>query len=458
VQLRESYQLFQEGAEALSFVEQQGISIDVPYCLERLDWVKRKTDQSEARLQRSALGLAWIKRFAEKARWASTPQLRAVLYADLGAKPFKQSEKGEDSVDEESLRQTGVDGIDHLLQMRRLKKAKDVLGQFVKYQLDGKLYPSFSLHTVATYRSSSQNPNFQNVPKRDKEMMDLCRAAIKPSPGNILVEVDFSGLEVSIAACYHKDSVMMHYLNDPNSDMHADTAVEIFKVPRANDIKSLPGFGTLRQAAKNGFVFPQFYGDFYESCAFIMATTWCKLPHRADWRGTDGVAFNGAPIGQHMRSVGFDALSDFTEHVKRVEDNFWNKRFGQYNRWRKDWYARYQKQGGFTMKTGFRCSGVMAKNQVINYPVQGAAFHCLLWTLIQLVEALRGWRSKVIAEIHDSVIMDVHPDEFDAVVELAHRIATQDLQHLWDWIIVPLRIEVSAAGVDEPWSKIQPIT
>lgn len=452
--LAEAYRLFQDGSAALSVVEQRGIRIDVEYVREKIAWLDGKIEQNRRRLERSRLGVAWAKRFP-KVNYGSGPQLRAVLYADMRVEPFKKTQSGEEGIDEESLRQVDVEGVGNLLQMRRYKKMRDVLVGFDKYQVDGVLRPSFALHTVSTFRSSSLDPNMQNVPSRDPDGMEICRRAVVPSPGYIILEVDFKGIEVSIACTYHRDPRMREYLNDPKSNMHGDMARQIFWLP--DDYRPQKGDNfneVLRQSAKNGFVFPQFYGDWYESCAFNIAFTWCKLPRSGRWRETDGVQFRGVPLGRLMLDNGVKSLEEFAAHMKGIEDDFWNNRFRVYNRWRKKWYEAYQRTGRFEMKTGFVCAGHMARNQVINYPVQGAAFHCLLKVLIELVRRLRGWRSAVIGEIHDSMLIDCHPDEFREVVSLCHYLCSEWLLQQWTWIDVPMSVEVKASEVDGSWARM----
>jgi DNA polymerase I-like protein with 3'-5' exonuclease and polymerase domains len=454
VQLIDAYHLLQEGAEALSFVEEAGFRIDLEYCQEKLKWIDHKLQQAELRLKRSELGKAWQARYGSAWKHTSQPQLKHILYQDMRVKAYKQS--GEESTDEESLLQTGVDGAQHVLTLRRFKKARDVIYSLIRYSIEGRILPSYLLHTVQTYRSSCAEPNLQNVPKRDKEIMNICRRAFIPSPGHRLMEIDFSGIEVGIAATYHKDPVMLKYLNDPTSDMHSDMAQEIFILPRLNQsLKKLDGGDALRQSAKNGFVFPQFYGDYFVACAFNIACSWCKLPQSGVWKPDQGIVFNGKPIVQHLLEKDIDSLDVFTSHMEKVEKNFWNKRFKVYNEWRKSWYAEYQKTGEFEMKTGFKVSGLLHKNQVINYPVQGSAFHCLLKSLIEMVGRMKSWKSKVIGEIHDSMIIDAHPSEIDDICALAQKICTEELPADWPWIIVPMRVEIAASEIDGNWSEMK---
>lgn len=455
--LLDSYNLMHEGAIALAVAERNGIRVDVNYCREKIEWLGEKIEQAERRLRRTELYASWYRRYGSGTSLGSAPQLRSVLYADMGVKAFKQTEKGEDSADEESLRQTGVEGVEYLIRSRKCRKMRDTLLGFVRHQIEGRLYPFYSLHTVVTYRSSASEPNLQNIPSRDPEAMEVCRRAIIPSPGHQLLEIDFSGIEVAIAAAYHRDPTMLAYLHDPKSDMHSDMAKELFLLRGLNQsLKDVEGGGTLRQAAKNGFVFPQFYGDYYEPCAFNVAVNWAKLPQIRDWRPTDGIAFRGEPIGRHMLDNKLEALSDYVEHVKRVERDFWGHRFPVYKKWKEDWVAEYHRTASFQMYTGFRCSGVYSQNQAVNYPVQGPAFHCLLWTLIQVVNRARGWRSLIVGEIHDSVLIDAYPSEVAALVEMVEGIAARDLPEHWPWINVPMRVEAKASWVDGDWSDMGP--
>src|SRR4029077_4537362 len=99
----------------------------------------------------------------------------------------------------------------------------------------------------------------------------------------------------------------------------------------------------------------------------------------------------------------------FEEHVKKIERNFWDVRFRGYLDWKRDFYAEYLKRGRFDMLTGFRCEGVFEKNQVVNFPIQGSAFHCLLWALVDLQRWIikNKMGSLIVGQIHDSMLLDV---------------------------------------------------
>ena len=111
------------------------------------------------------------------------------------------------------------------------------------------------------------------------------------------------------------------------------------------------------------------------------------------------------------------------------------------------------------MKTGFTCRGILDYKTVSNYPIQGSAFHCLLWCFIQIVNELkkRNMKSKVIGQIHDSIIFDIYPPELQDVLKLVKKITTIDLPKHYDWIIVPMEVDAEISPVDGSWSDKEEI-
>jgi DNA polymerase I-like protein with 3'-5' exonuclease and polymerase domains len=97
----------------------------------------------------------------------------------------------------------------------------------------------------------------------------------------------------------------------------------------------------------------------------------------------------------------------------------------------------------------------MNKKQVCNYPGQNGGFMCLLWSFIKADEVMRNenWDTKLIGQIHDSILLDVLPSELEHVIETLYRITCSDLPKAWKWINVPLDVEMELCEVDQPWSK-----
>lgn len=434
----------------LSIVELNGIRIDMGLMAATKERMHKSIAGLKEEMEVEEPWKIWRKRFGTKTNITSRDQLATVLFSEMGFKARGETEGGRAATDEEAL---GY--VDHPFVKKwiRLAKYEKTLGTFLKgiekEVVEGRIHPSFNLHTARTYRSSSDSPNFQNFPVRDKEIAEIIRSLFIASDGCVLVENDFKGIEVSMSACYHHDDNFISYITTPGKDMHRDMAAQIYMLKSSQVDKDI------RYGAKNKFVFPQFYGDFYVACARNL-WEWISM---GKLKGPDGKS-----LKRHLRKKGIDRLGEcdpekepqegtFEKHLKEVEYDFWNRRFMKYGRWRKEWYQAYLRRGYFDLLTGFRVYGSFAKNAVVNYPVQGSAFHCLLWTLIQVNRALRryGMKSKVVGQIHDSLIGDIPVEELRDYLEIVEEITSSDLRVHWPWICVPMEIEYEIAPIGGNW-------
>lgn len=446
----DAVRLLHDGALALGRAEQAGMRIDVDYCRSKRDELEDRLAQLERNFRGTNLARHWQHYYGGKFNLKSNHQLARILYGVRKITPARTTESGQGSTDEEALRDLGIPELNDLIEYRKLDKIKSTYFEAIlREQVGGVLRPFFNLNTVITYRSSSNAINFQNIPVRDEESMQLVRRAFLPRRGRQLLEVDYGGIEVRVACCYTRDERLIH--DTLHGDMHRDMAIELYALDGLD--KHHAGEKNLRQGAKNGFVFPQFYGDYYGNCA----------PNLLKWARA-GTLRDGTPALVHLKDKGLVKLDrkgevrdaeDFTEHVKAVEDDFWNRRYKAYTEWKESWWEEYQRRGFIEMLTGFRCGGVMSRKDVVNYPIQGSAFHCLLWSFIEIDRIAReeGWDSRLIGQVHDSMLSDTHPDELEHVAETIRRVTCTELPKAWPWIIVPLEIEADLCPINQPWSE-----
>lgn len=446
---KDAYNLLHEGLLAHADIERDGMMVDVDYCERVKGELTERIKKAEGQLKGTKFFKHWQHTSKSRVNINSNPQLAHFLYGVKKIQPLKLTATGKGSTDEEALSQLGIPEVELILQMRKLKKIRDTyIDSFLREQVDGVVHPFFNLHIARSYRPSSNSPNFQNIPIRDEEAMEICRRAIIPRPGNQLLDTDYSGIEVLMACCYTQDEQLIY--DAINGDMHRDMAIELYMLDGLN--KGHKGESILRQGAKNGFVFPQFYGDYYGNCTPNL------IGH-----ARVGYLHDGTPALEHLESKGLikrnakgevTNIDKFTNHVQNIEDQFWNVRYRTYTKWKDKIWKRYQTRGYIELLTGFRCGGVMTKKQVNNTPIQGAAFHCLLWSLIRINEIRKGegWESKIIGQIHDDIVSDVVPKELNHVAETIERVTCKDLLKEWDWLIVPLKVEMELCGVDQPWS------
>jgi hypothetical protein len=246
---------------------------------------------------------------------------------------------------------------------------------------------------------------------------------------------------------------MIKYVKYPEkNNMHTDMAIQIYMLDEFHKEGSEK---ILRSGAKNGFVFPQFYGDYYLNNAVSLAT-WGKLPTQGQFNEKQGLELiTGKTLGQHLIQKDIHDFDDFVEHIKQVEDDFWNNRFKEYGKWKKNNVKEYYKNGYLKTLTGFVCSGFLSRNDINNYPIQGSAFHCNLYTFIKLNKEIkkRKLKSKLIGQIHDSIIIDACTKEVTLLMDLLKNIACVQLRKEWKWINVPLEIEANVFEPDAHWAS-----
>ena len=432
---REAYQLMHDGAIALAQVEATGVQIDVPYLERTIAKVGRRIDSETEKLKQTDEWKVWEKKYGREANLGSRPQLGQVLFKELGHTSRNKTKTGRFSTTADDLEKLDILFVRRLIEVEKLKKLQSTYLQgILRETVDGILHAFYNLHLARTYRSSSDSPNFQNLPIRDGKIAKLLRRAFIPRKGRVLVEVDYGGHEFKIAACFWKDPAMVDYASDPKKDIHRDMAMECYKLPVEQVTKKS------RFHAKNSCVFPQLYGDYYVNCAKNL------------WNAIDEVKLktaDGMGMKEHLSLYGVGDARAFELHIKHVEEQF-NRWFPVFAKEKYEWWDRYCCNGYFRTMTGFVVQGVYTRNQVFNFPVQGPAFHCLLWSLIRVVRWLRKhkMKSRVIGQIHDSLLLDVVKGELDDVLAAVKRITLEDLRKAWKWIIVPLGIDIEGSDVN----------
>jgi DNA polymerase I-like protein with 3'-5' exonuclease and polymerase domains len=274
------------------------------------------------------------------------------------------------------------------------------------------------------------------------------KGCVCPPEGYYLVESDYSSLEVHVAACYNKDPTLISYLEN-DYDMHRAVSKQCY-LYEDDFIEKNPKLAkTLRQAAKGDAVFSWFYGNYYKDVTLRLwktATNSNMIEHLAS-KGIKrlGLEFDHKE-GEWVEIPGPDA---FVTHIKNVEDDFWNKRYKVYNQWRKSWFANYAARGFFHTLTGFAWYGVEKRNFVINCPIQGSAFHCLLRSIIDIQAEIKrtAMDAAIACEIHDSIVAIVHKNHLHDYVAMSNHIMTTRLREQWPWIILRLKTEVEVSPV-----------
>lgn len=211
----------------LEKMEQEGIKLDMP-------WLKKLSDEAEIKI--SVLEKKIYKLAGMEFNVSSPIQLREILFEKLAIPTDTLRKRGKSgglstaATSLEKLR--GLHPIiDHIFEYRALSKLKstylDALPELVSKK-DKRLHTTFNQTVAATGRLSSSEPNIQNIPIRT-ELGSAVRKAFVAEPGYQIVSLDYSQLELRIAASLSGDPIMIEVFKE-GGDFHNATASKIFDV------------------------------------------------------------------------------------------------------------------------------------------------------------------------------------------------------------------------------------
>jgi DNA polymerase-1 len=211
--------LMMPAAEVLVDVQRRGIKVDPDR------WTQRIAEATEIkdRIERAMVTrVPALKK--ESINFNSPDQVAEWLFKDLGLTPLEKTKKGKNSTKESVLLQLAKESKEcaALLKWRKWNK---YLTTYLRPYADHadenmRIHPSYKLFGTVTGRLSSQNPNLQNVPRNT-----FIRGLFTAEPGNVLIQADFSQIELRIAAMMaHEKRMIQAFLR--GEDLHLKTAAE----------------------------------------------------------------------------------------------------------------------------------------------------------------------------------------------------------------------------------------
>ena len=162
----------------------------------------------------------------------SPPQLRELLFKRLGLKPKKETGSGEQSTDRSVLDELAADKKAHpivkdIIAYRHLRKLQGTYAEGLRAAIraDGRIHTTYLPDGAGSGRISSANPNLQNQPSPEKDELygKMARNCFCARPGYVLLEADFSQLELRVAAMLSQDPVMIAMFK-AGHDFHEATA------------------------------------------------------------------------------------------------------------------------------------------------------------------------------------------------------------------------------------------
>ena len=167
----------------------------------------------------------------------STQQLSSVLFATLHLTPPDRGRKTASghystAADVLDLMSGQHPVVDMILEYREYSKLKSTYVDALPAQIHpetGRVHTSFSQVGTVTGRLSSSDPNLQNIPTRT-DLGRRVRRGFVADPGNVLVSLDYSQIELRIVAHMAEDVAMLNAFR-ARQDIHATTAAAIHGIP-----------------------------------------------------------------------------------------------------------------------------------------------------------------------------------------------------------------------------------
>lgn len=274
--------------------------------------------------------------------------------------------------------------VEFLSGLIRLNAIDTYLSSFVGgiqrgLQEDGRIHPTFNQTVTATGRLSHTNPNFGNMPRGDT--FPVKRAIVSRFKNGKVIDADFSGLEFVGAAELSGCPVAFNDIIT-GKDIHKQTASIIFEIPQEQVDKVKH-----RQPAKP-FTFAPLYGGMGASYA----------AHIRKYFQEFFVIYHG--IGAWHKRLEEMVAATKTVRLPSGREYFWPD--AERTRW-----------GSVSYSTQWK-----------NYPVQGwATADCVPCCIITLWRLMKKHKvqSVIINTVHDSIVIDCHPDEIELMLKLIAR-------------------------------------
>lgn len=352
-------------------MEMAGIALDI-------DFLKKMSGDLQARMNELEDGI--YNMVGERFNINSTQQLSNALFSRLQLVPpdrTRKTDSGNYSTSAEVLEslQGKHPVVDLLLEYRELSKLKSTYLDALPEQVNpatGRVHTSYNQTGSVTGRIASSNPNLQNIPIRT-ELGRQVRQAFIAEPGNTLLSVDYSQVELRIAAHMSNDQAMLAAFR-AGQDIHTATAAAILGKPLEKVTK------TERRNAK-AINFGLLYGM---SPYGLTRTTELTLAEAEDF------------VEAYFRQ--FPGVKSYLDEMRRLaaKQGYVETLLGRRR------YFPGLKSGGNP------ATRAREEREAINAPIQGTAADIMKIAMIRVSTALRqqNINARMLLQVHDELVLE----------------------------------------------------
>jgi len=368
--------------DVLSDMEREGVRINKNFLTDYSKQITNEISELEKRIYELA-GLRF--------NIASPKQLGEVLFDHLKLDPkAKKTKTGQYQTGEDVLQGLSEHEIAKLiLDIREVQKLKstyvDALPQLIN-EKTGRVHTSFNQAVAATGRLSSTNPNVQNIPIRTEKGKEIRKAFIPRNEEYVLLSADYSQIELRIVAAIAKEENMLSAFSN-DIDIHTATAAKVY----GKTIGEVTSTERRNAKAVN-------FGIIYGQSAFGLSQS-LGIPRKEAAQIIEEYFKQYPRIKEYMNDT-----IHFAQDHGYVETLLGRRR-----------YLRDINSKNFTVR-GF------AERNAINAPIQGSAADMIKVAMINIHRKIHSasdiQHSKLILQVHDELLFDVHKSEVDAMKKL----------------------------------------
>ncbi len=390
--------------EVLAGMEMVGVSIDAAY----LGELSKQADGQLQGLTSRIYDLA-----GREFNINSPQQLSQVLFEDLKLPSVRRTAKRtgfstDIGVLETLAKEHPLPAM--LLEYRQLAKLKstyiDALPRLVNKRTK-RIHTSFNQTVTATGRLSSSDPNLQNIPIRTDLGKQIRKAFVPRDKNYLVLSADYSQVELRILAHFSQDHTLLNSFKK-GEDIHNRTASEVYGVridritPEQRAIAKITNF------------------------AIIYGVSAYGLSQQTDMTVQEAGAFIDVYFKRYPR------VKEYIDQMIELarEQGFVTTLLGR---------RRYIPE----INSSNRQKREFAERTAINTPIQGSAADLIKVVMIDIHKELKKRKSKMILQVHDELVFEVHKDELDEVREMVR----DKMENTVD-LEVPVKVDI---GVGENW-------
>lgn len=384
-------------------MEKQGVCVDV----NQLQELSKKYSQEKEELIQKIYALA-----GEAFNINSSQQLGKILFEKLciAGTQKKTGDKKHKTTAEELEKY--ADKHEIVRQVLRYKKIQKLYSTYIEgfkpLLVKNRVHTTYNQANTQTGRLSSTNPNLQNIPIRTQEGREI-RRLFTPSEGNVLVDADYSQIELRLLAHFSGCKELISAYCE-GKDIHSITASQVFDVP-LNEVT----VGMRRDAKAVNF------GIIYGISAFGLATDLNISTKKAQ-----------EYIDKYFESYS-DVKSYMNENVRKAKEKGYVETLLGRRR-----VINELRSSNYNVRS-------FGERAAMNMPLQGSSADIIKIAMINVKRKLeeKGFKAKLVLQVHDELVIDCPKNEVDDVskllkYEMENAVSLQ----------VPLTVEI---GVGETW-------